>query len=222
MEMKEQTIIFIADTSGSMLSRMIDYPTEAAAMLYERSPRARVGLIGFNHQSRVLFHPREIYQALSGLSQALEQMRADGGTTFAPPLQHASGLMQLPPINPPPNANSWNALRPLIERLSGALGSRRSSDSVHTSGKTIIVFLSDGHNSDPEESVRWAAHIKNHGVELHTVGAADNRNNVNERILQSMASWDYENNRPHYRFIREGRVLVQAFKEITGRLVVDM
>lgn len=83
----------------------------------------------------------------------------------------------------------------------------------HDDTRQEVVFLTDGHNTGPNP-LPDAERLKQQGCRIFTVGIGSISSDVDENLLEAMASPD-ASGRPLYRFIKDQLRLVRHFEEIS-------
>ena len=228
MNQENAVILFIPDSSGSMEYPMSGMTRLAAAMdavkmslgaLQRLQPHCRAGLLTFNHRARVLVPITSLARCYPLLKWRAGWLRADGGTDYGPVLELAYQVltgaerMTLPGIQ---------QLGSFLKSLLGIPEAESGFHPVnsHDSSKKIVLFLSDGENHGGCP-LYAAQQLKNLGVEIHTIGVGRDPSEVDEVLLQAMATWDPVQQRPFYRFIKDANVLVDHFVNTSKRLVIE-
>lgn len=97
----------------------------------------------------------------------------------------------------------------------GLKGARDLFDWSRTDVVRRIVLLTDGHGGHP---LHTAQELKNNGVVIDVIGVGDKPNDVDERLLNKVASVIQGETR--YRFIKDGKTLVSHMTVLGGKTAI--
>jgi Ca-activated chloride channel family protein len=167
----EATVVLVIDTSGSMASSDVQ-PTRlraaqgaAGSFLDQLPARFRVGVIAFSATPQVLLHPTTDRGAAH---QALNLLRANGGTAIGDALAQAIGLTQNSPAAPPlPNQPPGRGgLAAPIPATPGPADQASAADHP----PAAILLLSDGANTAGRTAPLQAAQeAQQLGIPVYTI-----------------------------------------------------
>jgi Ca-activated chloride channel family protein len=176
----QRTIVLAMDVSGSMAAEDIA-PTRLAAsqmaanaLVNESPPNMRIGLIAYGEEARVLQTPT--YDRRS-LHQAIDRMKADGGTAMGDGMLLAlSTIFEEPSVatanlDVPDAAHSQmrtKGAKPPAQQLPAATPATAAS--MKQAKAAAIVLLTDGKNSDGVDPMMAAQIARVKGVKVYTVG----------------------------------------------------
>ncbi len=181
-------------------------------------PDDEIGIIVFSGEAMCLHPPATAGGGGDRLCRSLKQdVELPGGTDFAAPLELAHELLL--GGRPARESRSW---------LARAIGDLflESSDTSAPAGQPSaasgdvtkrIIMLTDGEHNGDGYPVKVAGELKRAGVIIECIGIAGSRDEVDEAMLNRIASRD-ESGRPRYCFIGDTSGLIKRDKSMAHQI----
>ena len=176
--------IFCIDDSGSMGGRKREDVKQAAKEFVNSRnlDKEKIGIVVFSNSSRVflpLSHDKR--QILS----IIDSYSFGGGTVFSGALQDALNLFESESEIVQTNQNHQNRIEEVNEKISevnyliesGRIKGETIEKLLPQSVPKIVLFFTDGQNSDPQPTLQKAIELREKGIKIYAVSTMDGDRN---------------------------------------------